>query len=415
MSYSQVYSAENFTTDNLVEDRSLVEIICGTVSMAAIILTSVCGNSLVLVAIWREKSLHSKTAAFIANLAIADLLNAMICMPTILASCAHGRWIFGNVACNVIGAFTTIVCTVSINTLGAISVDRFFCIVSPFRYSDRMSKRRIAAILTWIWVQSTLFSICPVIGWSRYIFISTEYMCTADWSTPVSYTLAVVVVNIVLPIIVMTYCYANIFRIASAHRKQINAQLKENRLTASTDALNGQGNGSGVNIAQRSKMAALTSRAKQLRKDTKAATTLLIVIGTFLLCWLPHSVTMLFIGFKVDNLLPDDVYVVSTWFAMLNSACNPFIYGITNKHFRDAFKRTLRFVLPAFCKVCVRAQVESELSMGATVSPSPARTCNARQLDARLHRPRRLSRESANSGQTVSDISEYCEKVPEQL
>lgn len=82
------------------------------------------------------------------------------------------------------------------------------------------------------------------------------------------------------------------------------------------------------------------SRAK-MRRETKAAKTLLTVVGTFVLCWTPH-----FIGifcFLFENCSwPDEFFAVTTWLAMLNSACNPVIYGVMSRQFRKRFKQILQ-------------------------------------------------------------------------
>ena len=324
----------------------LYEIVLSSVVLGLIILTSILGNVLVLAAIIRERVLHNKTSVFMANLAVADLCNAVFCMTTILVSCIRNEWVFGEIVCGIIGALIIVVCCASINTLGAIALDRYFAIVSPFHYAERMSPRRIALILSWIWIQSVLFSIMPAFGWSQYTYIAKEFICTADWSDDFWYTIVIIAVNIGIPICVMMYCYAHIFRIASAHRKQVNSQMQDSPTCANAK----DPDVNGEPVRNRKPVGVFTKRAKQMRRDTKAATTLLVVMGTFLICWLPHCITMLCLAIPSCTAIPDAFYVVSTWFAMFNSACNPFIYCITNRQLRNAFQRTVVRLLPEACR-----------------------------------------------------------------
>lgn len=81
-------------------------------------------------------------------------------------------------------------------------------------------------------------------------------------------------------------------------------------------------------------------RAK-MRRETKAAKTLLIVVGTFVLCWTPHFVGI-FCLLAEQCSWPDEFFAITTWLAMLNSACNPVIYGVMSKQFRKRFRQILQ-------------------------------------------------------------------------
>ena len=80
---------------------------------------------------------------------------------------------------------------------------------------------------------------------------------------------------------------------------------------------------------------------RRMHRDTKAAKTLLIVVGTFIVCWTPHFVGI-FCLLKPGCRWPDRFFAVTTWLAMLNSACNPIIYGVMSRQFRRRFKQILQ-------------------------------------------------------------------------
>lgn len=79
----------------------------------------------------------------------------------------------------------------------------------------------------------------------------------------------------------------------------------------------------------------------RMRRDTKAAKTLFFVMGTFILCWAPHFIGI-FCLLTPGCRWPDRFYAITTWLAMLNSACNPIIYGVMSRQFRKRFKQILK-------------------------------------------------------------------------
>ncbi len=80
---------------------------------------------------------------------------------------------------------------------------------------------------------------------------------------------------------------------------------------------------------------------EQLRiaKESKAAKKLAIVVGCFILSWLPF-----FIMYVLESILPAnyfhiDVVNAITWLGYFNSAVNPIIYAFLSNPFRNAFYR----------------------------------------------------------------------------
>jgi len=69
----------------------------------------------------------------------------------------------------------------------------------------------VCACVLGIWLLSTLFSLPPVFGWSRYEYIRNKAICTIQWSTSYSYAVAVIGLGVIVPFLVMIAAYTRIF------------------------------------------------------------------------------------------------------------------------------------------------------------------------------------------------------------
>ncbi|XP_043240096.1 probable G-protein coupled receptor No9 [Amphibalanus amphitrite] len=92
-------------------------------------------------------------------------------------------------------------------------------------------------------------------------------------------------------------------------------------------------------------------QARRFRMETKAAKTVGIIVGLFILCWLPFFVCYLVRGFCADC-VPPLLFSVFFWLGYCNSAVNPCVYALCSRDFRFAFSSIL-------CKcVCRRGAME---------------------------------------------------------
>jgi neuropeptide Y receptor len=108
------------------------------------------GNSLVCFVVFRQRTMQTVTNFFITNLAIADILLCLLCVPFTPLYTFMGTWVFGSTLCFIVSFAQGCCVYLSTLTLTSIAIDRFFVIIFPFR--PRMKIRTCILIIIFIWI-----------------------------------------------------------------------------------------------------------------------------------------------------------------------------------------------------------------------------------------------------------------------
>ena len=119
--------------------------------------TAFLGNTLILVALLKETSLHPPSKLLYRNLAITDLCVGIIAEPllvTYFTSVANERWDICYYADWAALYSGLILCIVSLLTMTAISVDRLFALLLGLRYRQVVTYRRTCITVTGFWILS---------------------------------------------------------------------------------------------------------------------------------------------------------------------------------------------------------------------------------------------------------------------
>lgn len=326
-------SSPKTTTPSLYHSSPGVQILKGC-TLFIILLVSIAGNVLILATIARDKKLQTKTSVFVGSLAIADLLTAISSFSFMFVTVVYVKWNYHNWYCEFVGALMTIACAASILTLGCIAIDRYHLIIHSLHYETYITTTKVTALLTWTWAQAIIISLLPLTGWSQYQLVPPQHLCTVDWDYSISFSTTVLLSTFCVPLVIMGYCYYHILKTARDQQRRVAVlEVDSNLLFHRVGAMTEQG----VSISS----SRTSSRAKRFKRETKAAMTILVVIGTFVFCWLPFVVIILVVICGDEETIPDGFYALSSWLICINSACNPIIYGIMNKQYRASFVRYL--------------------------------------------------------------------------
>ncbi|XP_025992267.1 octopamine receptor beta-3R isoform X3 [Solenopsis invicta] len=352
-------SAENPTVENLPENVNVLLVVIKGIIMGTIITTAVLGNMLVIASVRRHRRLRVVTNCYVVSLAAADLLVAM-CAMTFNASVelSGGKWLFGTVMCDLWNSLDVYFSTASILHLCCISVDRYYAIVSPLEYTVIMKQSTVGCMLGSAWALPALISFIPIfMGWyttQEHLEYMVQHPESCEFRVNLPYALISSCVSFWIPGLVMIIMYCRIYKEAIRQRKALSR-------TSSNIVLNSVHHHRSSRHHHHQQMllqaaadtgTSIRQQTKSWRAEHKAARTLGIIMGAFLLCWLPF-----FLWYLTTSLcgeacyFPDTVVSVLFWIGYFNSALNPLIYAYFNRDFRDAFKDTLKSALPC-CANC---------------------------------------------------------------
>lgn len=79
----------------------------------------------------------------------------------------------------------------------------------------------------------------------------------------------------------------------------------------------------------------------EAKRERKAAKTLAIITGAFVVCWLPFFLMAIILPLCATCTINDKIAALFLWLGYFNSTLNPVIYTIFSPEFRQAFKRIL--------------------------------------------------------------------------
>ncbi|XP_068708723.1 histamine H2 receptor-like [Montipora capricornis] len=244
------------------------------------------GNTLVCTAIYKNRKLRTKTNYYIVSLAVADIMVGVFSVP---------YWVYfrlvnpgaDNDAYKVYITYDIMCGTASIINLVMISLERCLSVTEPAIHRN-LSRTTITVTIVCAWIYALLVACVNLVNGSY-----------RKWYPPFVST-----VSFFLPLFVILIAYSLIYKVARTRER--------------------------------------ARRSRSLAREIRIAVTLAVVIGAFVIAWLPFFTMLLISTYCRTCQVNYDIIIPFTkWMHYSGSMVNPVIYTHRNKDFRRAFARIL--------------------------------------------------------------------------
>ena len=258
-------------------------------------ITAFSGNSLILVALHKESSLHPPSKLLYRCLATTDLLVGLV--NHLLRALFQEHWSLCGYVREAAYITAYVLFLVSLMTMTAISVDRLLALMLGLRYKQIVTLKRTYIIVITFWVFNLVASVCGIF-FPRIIFwyrrLVTSFCLVISFAS-----------------------YTKIFCTLRYHQ----AQVRDQQQLSQTNALN-------------------------MARFRKAVYSALWVQLALVVCYAPiWTVNIVIAHTKKYSLLLFVINKVAIILLCFNSTLNPFLYCWKISEVRQAVKQTIREAL----------------------------------------------------------------------
>ena len=298
---SQTRTFESFYCSPTLTTGIRQEFVCLSAVNILLSVTAFLGNSVILVALHKESSLHPPSKLLYRCLATTDLCVGLVIHPlaaTYLLSVVLEHWTACGYVNDVLFTTSYTLFSVSLLTLTAISVDRLLALLLRLRYRQVVTLRRTYIVVVIFWVVSGVIAVCHILApsiayWYSYIGVPS---C----------------------LVISFASYTKMFRALSQHHAQVQDHVEQQ--PSQPNALN-------------------------MARYRKAVYSALWVQLALFVCYLPYSIVRIL----ATNSEPHSSHLIARGMTSVlvyfNSTLNPFLYCWKISEVRQAVKQTIRQAL----------------------------------------------------------------------
>lgn len=287
----------------------MVPVFFGMIGLAGLI-----GNGLVVLVVAANPNMRSTTNLLIINLAAADLLFVVFCVPFTATDYILPEWPFGEIWCKFVQYMIVVTAHASAYTLVLMSLDRFLAVVHPITSMSLRTERNavIAIAVTWFIILTTATPVAISHGILFYPNKGITYTACLflrnEGYNLIAFHVSFFLSSYVVPLTLISMLYIGMLA----------------RLWKSG--------------APGGRVSAESRRGKK-----RVTRMVVVVVFAFALCWCPIQVILVLKSFEVYEVTHGSIItqIVAHVLAYTNSCINPILYAFLSENFRKAFRKVV--------------------------------------------------------------------------
>ena len=261
-------------------------------------ISTIVGNSIILLALYKTPSLQTVSNYFVGSLAGADLFVGLFANSLYVALSGFVSLQEIQELKNAETFVWLLTTTVTTFNLCFVAADRYIAIIHPLRYPEVITTSRLFRAIICMWIFAVLIASIPF--YLRYSDLPKLWIAGSF-------------VTFFFPLAVLLFCYCRIYLVVKEQNSRLKTQPTFDRSTPSTEKL----------------------------KNRKVAATFAIMTGVFVALFLP-TLLVNFLGMTLQRQC-HMVKLNMAWFwaaavSYTSSAINPWIYAIRMADFKRAIK-----------------------------------------------------------------------------
>ncbi|XP_031788172.1 allatostatin-A receptor isoform X1 [Nasonia vitripennis] len=300
------------------------------------------GNSLVVIVVAANPGMRSTTNILIINLAVADLLFVLFCIPFTATDFVLPYWPFGNAWCKVVQYLIIVTACASVYTLVLMSLDRYLAVVHPIAsMSVRTESHAFIAIwIVWIVILTSSIPVLIIHGeWDENQMLNRSEACALHLGIVEQHRQQLQQhesKNEEPPLELTPQIACRILPDANWPLFQVSFFLASYVVPLTLIC--------GLYVCMLLRLWKGARVSAESRRGRKRVTRLvLVVVGVFAVSWCPIQVILVIKSLDMYPLSSATIalQIASHVLAYTNSCVNPILYAFLSDNFRKAFRKII--------------------------------------------------------------------------
>ena len=215
-------------------------------------------------------------------------------------------------ACDVFTCANFLFCSASVLNLCAISWDRYVAVTSPLRYCVIMRDANVFRLIAFCWSSAL---ICSAV-FTKLMKNSINRIRCSIKGLNLEYSVTSAILLYFVPVCFLVFVNGRVIKIAHSQKKRVR-----------NDAL------PGLVMEHLNKKKFYHNKNIRSRREMKILRMFLIISVGVILCWSPLQIVIVM---EALVNVPGNVLYFALLMAYINSAFNPFLYGVYSRDIRKS-------------------------------------------------------------------------------